>query len=136
MTDLFKKTYTYILMISFFPMLWNGIHYSFIGLFYPMLIALLLLSLIIYFVFGNRREKLVAAKSWSILLIGYSIIRFGMLALTFIDDGGIPSAIYYQPNSWFFVKNCLFFVVGVWLYHNRMALNNKDNTYNNRQVRY
>ncbi len=113
-----KKTFRYHLLfiLSFIPLLVQGIIYINIGNIYPLSIGFLLIGFLLYYL---KRNTSKAIKTWSILLICFGFVRILLHALMHIDSGGIPSAIYYQFNFWYGLKSVLYVVLGGFLYRKR-----------------
>lgn len=102
-----------LLVLSFVLIIIKSIEYLFIGVFYPLLISLLLLSPFIYCFFKEKCNLRKIIKYWSILIICYGTIRVLLHVLTFIDSGGIPSSAYYQFTLWYGIKSILYISLGV-----------------------
>ena len=103
--------YSYLLPLSFIPVIYKGLEYAFIGVFYPLL-ALVILSLpFLYFFFRKNISK--AIKYWSFLIIGYAVIRIFLGIVFMIASNGIPSGVFYQFTPFYHIKSVAFLVLGV-----------------------
>ncbi|AXT19632.1 hypothetical protein D7030_09800 [Flavobacteriaceae bacterium AU392] len=104
--------YEILLVLSFVLIIIKSMEYLFIGIFYPLIIIILLLSPFIYIAFGAKCNFQKALKYWSILIICYGTIRVLLHVLTFIESKGIPSAAYYQFTLWYGLKSMIYIVLG------------------------
>ena len=93
------------------PVIYKGLEYVFIDVFYPLL-ALLIVSLpFLYFFFSKNISK--AMKYWSFLIIGYAIIRILIGSVFSIYSSGVPSGAFYQFTLFYHIKSIAFLVLGV-----------------------
>jgi len=113
MNDYFKNMPRHyaLFLISFIPVIFKGLEYLAIGVAYPLLVLVILSIpfLLLFFVTKNYKK---AIKYWSLLIIGYSIIRVFLIIIALIDSSGIPSGIFYQFTWFYYLKTIGFFMLG------------------------
>lgn len=114
-----NKLYEILLIVSFIPSIIKSFEYLLAGILYPFLILLSLTSpfLYVYLKQKNYTSKLV--KYWSILLIGYGLLRILLHTLIIIKPSGVPSGAFYQFTFWYTTKSVLYVLFGICLFTKR-----------------
>lgn len=108
-----------ILVLSCLPVFIHTIQHLFAQSFFPFLI-LMLLAVLFAFLWSIKAVKVqTILKLWGILLLGYGLMRFALVALVFIAESGVPSDIYYQLDAWYFIISIFTVSVGIWIINNR-----------------
>ena len=116
-----ESLYKILLVISYVPLVLQGVFYLWIGEVYPFMIGLFLICTSYYFIaHTSYRTRMI--KVWSILLIGYGFIRAALHILMFVESSGVPSGIYYQFDFWFGVRSGLYILLGIYLLSFRRKL--------------
>ena len=116
------NNYELVLLFSFLLILIKGFGYLFIGLVYPLLIAILLLTPFIYGYFRPQFNFRKTIKYWSILVMCYGIIRILLNIMMYIDSSGVPSGAYYQFTIWYGLKSVLYVLLGLVLFLKRKSI--------------
>jgi len=111
-----KKWYPYVLLFSLLPPIVQGGYYLFIGSLYPLLIEFILMLPVIYFVFYRKKGIHKALKYWGILVFCYGFLRITLITLFQFDNGGIPSAVYYQVTPVYWIKSFGYLLLGLFLW--------------------
>lgn len=116
------KLYETLLIVSFIPSIIKSITYLLVGILYPLLILTLLTSpfLYIYLKRKNYTSKLI--KYWSILLIGYGLLRIVLYTLILIKPSGVPSGAFYQFTFWYTFKSVFYILLGICLLSKRKLI--------------
>ena len=109
------NTYELLLIVSFILILIKGLEYLLIGLIYPLLITLLVLSPFIYSYFKSQNNLQKTIKYWSILVLCYGTVRVFLNTIIYIDSSGVPSAAYYQFTLVYWIKSILYIILGALL---------------------
>ena len=107
------NTYELLLTLSLMLILIKGLTYLLIGIIYPLLISLALLSPFIYCYFKKRCKLSKTIKYWSILILCYGIVRILLNSIIYIDSSGVPSEAYYQFTLWYGIKSLLYIALGI-----------------------
>ena len=115
-------TYEQLLLLSFILILIKGFTYLFLGVYYPLLIALLLLLPFLYTYFKRGFKFQRAIKYWSILVICYGMVRILLHIITRFNSDGVPSGAYYQFTIWYGIKSILYVTLGVVLLRKRKLI--------------
>ena len=115
--------YHILLYLSILLFLLKGLEYAFLGIPYPLIVALILLSP--FLVMLSKREKLLlrVLKYWSILVISYGLYRAVLQVFVHAHGSGVPSAAYYQFTVWYGIKTLLFVLIGWYLFLKRKHFN-------------
>ena len=108
-----NNRYEVLLIISVILILIKSFEYLLIGIIYPLLISIIILSPFIYHCFKKHSNLQKIIKYWSFFIIAYGIIRLLLNGLIYIDSRGIPSGIYYQFTFWYAVKTISYVALGI-----------------------
>ena len=108
-----------LLVLSFILILIKGFEYVFIGILYPLVISIILLSPFIYCYFKKQCNLSKIIKYWSILILCYGVVRILLNTIISIDSSGVPSEAYYQFTLKYSIISILYVVLGVTLFRKR-----------------
>jgi len=115
-------TYELLLLLSFVLIVIKGFEYLFIGIVYPLLIAILLLIPFIYGYFKPQFNFQKAIKYWGILVFCYGLTRILMNLFVIVAPSGVPSGAYYQFTFWYGLKSVLYVLLGLVLFLKRKSI--------------
>jgi|GEM_PF-2560585 len=111
--------YEMLLLSSFVFILFKGFEYLFIGIVYPLLIAIVLLTPFIYGYLKPGFKFQKAIKYWGILVLCYGLTRILLNIFVLVAPSGVPSGAYYQFTIWYGIKSILYSVLGIVLFLKR-----------------
>ncbi len=118
---LHNKLYEILLIVSFIPIIIKSIEYLLAGIFYPFLIMIILTSPFLY-LFKKKKNTPKLIKYWSILLIGYGLLRIVLHTLIITKPSGVPSGAFYQFTFWYTFKSVFYILFGISLFIKRKLI--------------
>jgi len=116
------NTYELLLLLSFAFILAKDFEYLFIGIYYPLVIVVLLLSPFLYGYFKTQYNFSKTIKYWGILVLCYGLIRVLLNIIVHINSSGVPSGAYYQFTIWYGLKSVLYVLLGLVLFLKRKSI--------------
>ncbi|WP_394746975.1 hypothetical protein [Spongiimicrobium salis] len=109
------NVYEKVFVFSFIPLLIKMFNYLFIGVFYPMLIGVLLMSPFLYCYWKPNANIQKAITYWGIMILCYGVLRVLLNIIIRIDSSGVPSGDFYQFTFWYALKSVGYCIMGILL---------------------
>jgi hypothetical protein len=116
-----SKRYLYILYLSFLPLLTKGVTYLLLGSWHFIILSLIIIASILYNIHISKSKSSKIIKVWSLLLIGYGVIRLLLASINLFIDS-IESTIVYQLTLWYHFQSMLYILFGVVLFTKRLKI--------------
>ncbi len=118
--DRFKNNQA-VLLVSFLPLLIHVIRHLMTYSYFPLLFTLLLV--IVFTILWKLRiiTSALLVKIWSIVLIGYGIIRLVLSVLVLLTGNSVPSDVYFQIDIWYFSMSVFVLFSGIWIFRRKKS---------------
>lgn len=104
--------FNYLLYLSFIPLIIQGLSYLICKLYYPFIISVLIIGFVPIMLKKRKHKSILVLKSWSMLIIVYGIARLVLYGLVQIDEGVVPSVLFYQFDFWYHFMSLGYILLG------------------------
>ena len=104
-----------ISVLSFLPILIHTTQHLLARSYFPFLFVIILTIVFSFLWLLKISKAQTIINAWCILLIGYGLIKIALVGLIFVAESGVPSDIYYQIDTWYFITTFVMLYTGIWL---------------------